>query len=140
MVVDACVWIAAFMAREPHHLRSIELVRQLAELRQSVILPTLTLAEVVGTIARRSDSTEVAPAIRQFLLTETWIEQSSIDVVLGGEAASIAMRFRLRGADAVYVALAATRRVPLITLDAEMLERARGVAEVFTPDQWLQTH
>ena len=47
-------------------------------------------------------------------------------------------KLRLRGADAVYVALAAICSEPLITLDAEMLERARGIADVFTPEQWLQ--
>jgi predicted nucleic acid-binding protein len=52
----------------------------------------------------------------------------------------LAARLRLRGADAVYVALAAAYREPLITLDAEMFERASGVAEAFTPEQWLQTH
>jgi len=51
----------------------------------------------------------------------------------------LAAKLRLRGADAVYVALAATCREPLITLDAEMLERGRGVVEAFTPEQWLQT-
>jgi predicted nucleic acid-binding protein len=140
MVVDACVWVAAFMSHETHHAQAAELVRQLAHLQSRVNLPTLTLAEVVGAIARRSDSLEVAPVIKQFLLSQSWIEQTSIDMALGADAASIAMRYRLRGADAVYVALAAARKAPLITLDTEMLERARGVAEVLTPEQWLQTH
>jgi predicted nucleic acid-binding protein len=138
MVVDACVWVAAFMSRETHHSQATELVRQLGHLRLKVTLPTLALAEIVGAIARRSDSIEVAPVVRQFLLTQTWIEQSVIDAALGGEAASIAMRHRLRGADAVYVAIAVARRMPLITLDTEVLERARDAAEVLTPEQWLQ--
>ncbi len=138
MVVDACVWVAAFMSRETHHAQAAELVRQLVHLQSRVNLPTLTLAEVVGAIARRSDSLEVAPVIKQFLLSQSWIEQTSIDAALGEKAASIAMRYRLRGADAVYVALAVARKEPLITLDTEILERAREVAEVLTPEQWLQ--
>ena len=63
-----------------------------------------------------------------------------MDQSLAHEAAKIAGSRKLRGADAVYVALAFMRREPLLTLDAEMLERARSVAEVFTPEQWLQTH
>jgi predicted nucleic acid-binding protein len=51
------------------------------------------------------------------------------------------MRFaatlKLRGADAVYVALAAALREPLITLDTEMLERARDVVDAMTPERWL---
>ena len=63
-----------------------------------------------------------------------------MDQSLAHEAAKIAGSRRLRGADAVYVALAAACQEPLLTLDAEMLERAQGVAEALTPDQWLQAH
>jgi predicted nucleic acid-binding protein len=48
------------------------------------------------------------------------------------------MRCRLRGADAVYVALAAMRHLPLITLDAEVLERTPASVECLTPAEWLQ--
>ncbi len=47
-----------------------------------------------------------------------------IDEPLTRGATDIAIRQRLRGADAVYVALASQRDGMLITLDREMLERA----------------
>lgn len=68
-----------------------------------------------------------------------WIDSIPMDESPAHEATKIASSRRLRGADSVYVALAVMYRMPLITLDAEMLERARGVAEAFTPEQWLQT-
>ncbi len=138
MVVDACVWIAAFPPKEAQHFPAAELIKQLARQRPNVTVPTLALAETCGAIARRSDSPEVAPVILNFLLAQSWITYADIDATLGQEAASIAMKCRLRGADAVYVALAATRDEPLITLDAEMLERAPANVKRLSPADWLQ--
>ena len=43
----------------------------------------------------------------------------------------------LRGADAVYVATARHAGASLLTLDAEVRDRASGVVVVRTPDEWL---
>jgi predicted nucleic acid-binding protein len=42
---------------------------------------------------------------------------------------------RLRGADAVYVALARRLGMPLVTWDAEQRERAKPVVRVVTPEE-----
>ena len=49
--------------------------------------------------------------------------------------ANIAAQYLIRGADAVYVALAAELDVPLVTWDHELLTRASVVVDVRTPDQ-----
>ena len=49
----------------------------------------------------------------------------------------VAAQQRLRGGDAVYLALATKDTAPLITLDAEMLKRAPEGVRVFTPGGWL---
>lgn len=76
----------------------------------------------------------------ELLAGKSWVRAMPMDATSANESMRLAARLRLRGADAVYVALAAACREPLITLDAEMLERGRGVAEVLTPEQWLQNH
>lgn len=43
------------------------------------------------------------------------------------------MRWKLRGADALYVWLAARENVALCTLDREMAQRAGGACEVIAP-------
>jgi predicted nucleic acid-binding protein len=48
-------------------------------------------------------------------------------------AARCALDLRLRGADAVYVAVAHSLQVPLITWDREQLTRAAGRIAVRTP-------
>lgn len=53
-------------------------------------------------------------------------------------ARRVAVECMLRGADAIYVALAVHVGVPLITLDKELYRRAPPVARVLTPREWLQ--
>ncbi len=56
-----------------------------------------------------------------------------VDHPLGRASADLAVRLRLRGADAVYVAVAAHLKIPLVTLDAEQRERAQELIEVRMP-------
>jgi predicted nucleic acid-binding protein len=65
----------------------------------------------------------------------SWTERS-----LGDRAVALAASCRLRGADAVFVALAETLDQPLITLDREILERASRLVEAETPDVWVHRH
>ncbi|MGH2594072.1 MAG: PIN domain-containing protein, partial [Anaerolineae bacterium] len=53
-----------------------------------------------------------------------------LDIPLARRAAHIAIAHRLRGADAVYIAVAEAFGATLITWDAEMLQR--GPAAVMT--------
>ncbi len=57
-----------------------------------------------------------------------------VDHRLGRASADLAVRLKLRGADAVYVAVASHLKIPLVTLDAEQRERAKDLIEVRTPD------
>jgi predicted nucleic acid-binding protein len=58
-----------------------------------------------------------------------------VDIELAGQAADIAIEARLRGCDAVYVALAAQLGERLVTLDAEQLEPAGAVVTVGRPGE-----
>ncbi|WP_310450342.1 type II toxin-antitoxin system VapC family toxin [Sulfuritalea sp.] len=138
MIVDASVWVARFLADDRHHGIAMACITALLECESRLVIPVLAWPEVAGAIARRTgvaanghDAVSIIRALRL-------IESIPMDQSLAHEAAKIAGSRKLRGADAVYVALAVTHRMPLVTLDSEMLERARGVAEVFTPEQWLQ--
>lgn len=138
MIVDASVWVARFLAADRHHDVAMACITALLEHESRLVIPVLAWPEVAGAIARRTGAAENGHAAVGIIRALRWIESIPMDQSLAYEATQIAGSRRLRGADAVYVALAVMRRVPLITLDSEMLERARGVADVFTPEQWLQ--
>lgn len=138
MIIDASVWVAAFLPQDHHHVDAASLLRQLVERDLPASIPLLALAEIAGAIARRSNSTTTAEAVLDFLTRQVWLECVDIDHALGDVAARVAARYRLRGADAVYVALAISRQQVLITLDAEMSDRSPDSLEVLNPRQWLE--
>ncbi len=57
----------------------------------------------------------------------------AIDKVLAETAAYHASDLFLRGADAIYVALAERLAIPLVTWDQELMTRAATLIEVRTP-------
>jgi predicted nucleic acid-binding protein len=140
MVIDGSVWVAAFLARDTHHGDAAALLRRLVEEGITVATPLLALAEVAGAIARQTEDPELAEKISGFLHTQQWIQFVPLTDDLAIEAANTAARQRLRGADAVYVALAAQRALTLVTLDREMRERSKEIVVSATPTAWLKQH
>jgi len=140
MIVDASVWVASVLEKDAHHEVSLAFMHRFVKERQIATVPLLVWAEIAGAVARRTGDTERGMKVAELIAAKIWVRGVPLDASLASESMRLAATLRLRGADAVYVALSAIYREPLITLDAEMLERARGVADVFTPEQWLKTH
>ena len=140
MIVDASVWVARFLDVDRHHGVAMACITALLERESRLVIPVLAWPEVAGAIARRTGAARDGHDAVDILRALRWIESIPMDQSLAYQAAKIAGSLRLRGADAVYVALAVARKEPLITLDTEMLERACEVTEVLTPEQWLQTN
>lgn len=61
------------------------------------------------------------------------VQLVTLDDALIDEAAEIAADRALKGADAVYVAVARRHRAILVTLDREQRERAAALVAVMTP-------
>ena len=99
-----------------------------------MILPTLALSEITGAISRVSNDLDRARAVLAQFEQLPSVPFHALDRELATAAANIAIDLRLRGADAVYVALAARHGLPLITWDRELLERAAGRIEVRKPE------
>ncbi len=138
MVLDASVWVAALIKKEQHHAESALFLSRLVRDRRAASAPVLVLAEVAGAIARQSrDSARAETGIR-FMLAQDWLSIHSVSESQGEAAAAIAARQFLRGADAVYAALARRLGTPLVTWDKELLERAAAVVPTLTPAGWLR--
>jgi len=113
LTIDASVHLNALNPAEEGSSASQELLRRLhrvapeAEPRHEVVSPTLLLVEIAAAVARAFDDTErgkaVAAAVRD-LPAQTWVD---LDAPAAVEASAIASEQRLRGADAVYAAVAA---------------------------------
>ncbi len=103
-----------------------------------VSAPTLALVEVAGALARRTGSQPLAESAIRYLKGQSWLTLSPLSIAFSETAARVAIASSLRGADAVYVALARMESAPLITLDDEMLNRGAPAVLAMTPAEWLR--
>ena len=83
--------------------------------------------EVSGALARRTNNSRLGRAALETLKGYEYLHLYAVDHVLASLAAELAADCQLRGADAVYVALAYTRNVPLVTWDQEQIARVQLV-------------
>ena len=135
MVVDASVVVSHLVPHDVHHAASRAwLTRHLSE-GGLVIAPALLLPEIAGAVARRTGAPRLAQRAVEAVLRLPTLRLVPVDDVLARRAAVLAGRLRLRGADAVYIATAATLRQPLVTWDAEQRDRAARVIQVMVPEE-----
>jgi predicted nucleic acid-binding protein len=96
------------------------------------------LVELAAATARALDdgalALELTQAVRG-LPGQAWI---SLDDDLAVEAAHLGAEARLRGADAVYAAVARRFGATLITRDRQQLERLAPLLPVATPEEILE--
>lgn len=133
--IDASVHVNALSPAETGSLESQLFLERVSRHPWPVFSPTLLLVEVAAAIARVFDDAgqgqAVAQAIRG-LPGQMWIP---LDEILAEEAVRLASEHRLRGADAVYAAVAQRYETTLVTRDRQQLERLGPALPVLTPDQ-----
>lgn len=133
VVVDASVFVSRIVRADAHHAPTLEWFRGRAELDTFFVVPALMPAEVAGAVARRIQSGPRARhAVNQLMRLPT-LRVIAIDRKVGERAADLAADLGLRGADAIYVALARILTLPLVTWDAEQHRRSQGTVEALTP-------
>lgn len=132
-VVDASVWVSRLVPQDVHHTVSRDWLRQASG--DILAEPILLLSELAGAIARRTRQAYLGrQAVRRVLAVPT-LRLTAVDRELGSLAAALAADYRLRGADAVYAALAYRLNIPLVTWDNEQIMRLQGVIQVGVPEE-----
>lgn len=132
LVIDASVWVAAFVPDDAHHGVTRRWLEEAAS-SETFVTPALGLVETAGAIARRSGAESLGRRACRAIEQLPNILVVVPDGELWNAAIDTAARSSLRGADAVYVALADLLGLPLITWDCEQQARARRPAKVRTP-------
>lgn len=133
VTIDASVFVNAFSPTEAGSEHSWQYLSGLRESNTPIIVPTLLLAEVVASIARKQNNTELALSWMAEIQRISNITFIDLNESLAESAAEIAATYRLRGADAVYAAVAKRFATVLITLDREQLERLPNILSVQKP-------
>ncbi|HEY5728884.1 MAG TPA: type II toxin-antitoxin system VapC family toxin [Anaerolineales bacterium] len=133
VTVDASVFVNAFIPTENESQQSLELIIKLQKEGIPLLQPTLFFPEVIASIARKKDNTELALALAQDIRRFSSLTLIPLDEKLADLASEIAAKYRLRGSDSVYAAVALRFGTELITLDKEQLERLPKVLFVRKP-------
>ena len=101
------------------------------------MVPTLLLAELAASISRvRRDPMRARLAI-DALQALPFMEFIDLDRPLAQAAAEIAADRAVKGADAVYIAVARRFGTTLVTLDQEQARRAAPIVTVMSPQEAL---
>jgi predicted nucleic acid-binding protein len=135
--VDASVFLNAFNPFEAGHADSNRFLAYLQEQAIPIIVPSLVLPEVAAAISRGSGNIEWAREFASILERLPHLVLVPLDAVLARQAVDVAAAHRLRGSDAVYVAVALRFGSVLATLDREQHDRAAGALTTFYPTEAL---
>ncbi len=120
-VLDASVFIAAISPAERHHYRARRLFDSHPDTEQFLV-PELFRVEVIAGLSRRGELADLLDTV-DAVIRGPRFHARPLDGELLERAVHVARVARLRAYDAVYVALALMWNEPILTLDAEVVER-----------------
>ena len=132
-IVDASLYVALAHGGDRYHDRCMEWLEQSLAAGEQHAAPNLLRVEVAAAIRRLTGDPSLARAVVEELDTSGLIELVPLTTERSQQAADIACRTGVRGADAIYLALAQERSEGLVTLDRQQLERGVPAAPVVRP-------
>lgn len=132
-VIDASVYAASLDVREPSHRQSRDWLEQAGREGALLFAPAIFVAEVASAVSRGQGQARRAQRIVRTLMQSQFVQLVAVSPALAERAAEIAAEYRIRGCDAVYLALAEQLAESLVTLDREQLERGAAVVTTRQP-------
>jgi predicted nucleic acid-binding protein len=131
--VDASVFVNAFNPNEEGHAESLSFLTAVQEAADPVIVPTLLVPEIAAAMARASDDSRGADDLARAAAALPHVTLVSLTVGMSRQASELAAAHRLRGADAVYLAVARRYGTTVVTRDGEQRLRGSAVLACLTP-------
>jgi predicted nucleic acid-binding protein len=136
--VDASVFVNAFNPHEEGHAESLRLLTVIQEHADPVIVPTLLIPEISSAVTRASRDAAGALAYALATAELAHLTLVALTPAMARQAAELAATHQLRGADAVYVAIARRYGTTLVSRDEEQRTRGSAVAVCQTPAEALR--
>jgi len=135
--IDASILTNALNSREQGSQESQKFLARVEQENCGIICPTLLIPEVAAALSRALGDHKKGMAFAMAVRDLPNLTLVSLDDSLAVAAAELAAHHRLRGADAVYAAVAKQYQTTLVTNDRQQLERLSGVLPVKQPAQAL---
>jgi predicted nucleic acid-binding protein len=133
LVVDASVVVASVSRADAFHDPSRRWMDSCIEDGVELFAPNLLEVELAAALRRLSGDRRFAERAVSRMHQKGFIELMPLTPERAWRAAELAARSGVRGADAVYLALAQELGVPLVTLDRQQLERGQDHVSVRRP-------
>jgi predicted nucleic acid-binding protein len=131
------VFVNAFNPHERGHEASLEILDAIHARGDPIVVPTLVVAEIASAVARASDDSRGALQYANATAALPHLTLVSLTPAMAEGAAELAATYRLRGADAVYLAVARRYGTALVSRDDEQLTRGSRIAPCQTPEKAL---
>ncbi len=132
-ILDASVCVALFHAEDPGHRASRRWLAGRQGEAEPIVSPVILLAEVAAALGRGLGNVDLAQQAVRLMRERHFVELFPVTEALAASAAEIAAEEKIRGCDAIYVALARQLQMELVTQDRQQLERGAAVVVTRTP-------
>jgi predicted nucleic acid-binding protein len=139
ITIDSSVFVSAARQGEVGNAESVRFLSWVRRFRPRLFLPTLVIAEVAAALSRTGSAAGLA---QQYALAIGQLPHTvlvALDEGLARQAAELAARHKLRGADSVFLASAALFAAELVTLDRQQLERGSAIVPTLPPADFLMS-
>jgi len=127
MIVDASVWVSYFIVEDTRHVETVAWLDDMLHSGRPMAVATLVLPEVAGAVARRSSRPDLGLRAAHQLLEYPFLDLVYPDRAITLLATRVAATLPMKGADAIYVAVAKTLERSLVTWDVEQRTRGGGL-------------
>jgi predicted nucleic acid-binding protein len=129
--------VNAFNPHEHGHAASLQLLTVIQERADPVVVPVLVIPEIVAAVARASDDRAGALEYADATAALPHVTLVTLTPATARQAAELAATYRLRAADAVYLAVAHRYGTTLVSRDREQRTRGSAVVTCRTPEEAL---
>lgn len=137
VVTDASVWVSQFIAQDVNHKDSRTWITQFVKEGGTLTEPTFLLLEVAASVARQKVADiEAKQIVIDMKASSDIIKFMPLNTRLLQVAIDITTDLKLRAGDAIYVAVAYQRNIPLISWDKEQLQKASKIVQTYTPNTY----
>ena len=113
---------------------SRELLRLVRQAGVPLIEPAILPVETAAALARAGEAPAWATGYAESIIALPYLTVVAVDERFARRAIATATQHQLRGADALYVAVAAQYGAHLVTLDGEQLRRAPATVHASKPE------
>lgn len=133
VVIDTSVWVSRVIEGDSNHQAAQNWINNHFRNGGTFIAPALFVIEVGAAISRQTGQPTFARTVVTQLRSLSRLQLATIDEQLIENATELAVGLGLRGADALYVALAIRLNVPLVSFDNEQLLKPAALLQTIRP-------